>query len=358
MRRIGLVLAVVSFSQMVFGYQMMESNTQKIERLQKNVGDMSHDGEEAGAVLAPASPLVDGEHWGLGLDYLYMDVRIPGGDFAYSNSANTSAVPIYGDVAYAKFDWTSGFRVMAQRYFSYDRWVLEGRFSFLEPQGSNSVTTTLSTGIIPLKGFLVSNTTVTLAKGNEKLNYYDVDVALKKSFFVSNDVSIEPQVGISALWLKHTLTTRYSGGGTLGLDTVTLSDTSDLFGMGPELGLSTGWMLGLGFSLEATGRALLPFGYMNTNYREVHSRIAAQRFQMKKQSHSFLPAFDGGVSFAWGGYVNEKKQFIDVAFGYDFAYFLNASQFIEATDIVTNRFQVVTNSISMQGIKAHVGVSF
>lgn len=345
----------------------LESNTQKIEKIKSEIDELqkqidalkaSVPEQEIGATLAPASPFVDGERWALGLEYIFWETRVEGTEFAYSNSALSPSIPITGSVYSVKPGWTSGLRIFGAKYFEYDRWSLQASFTLLRPNGSEATASALSSARIPLKGVLLSNTYLDTAKASYNLDYYDLEVNLGRDFYVSNALSIRPFFGIETLWFDQSLTTRYSGGETLGLDTVTLIDTSDLWGMGPEIGLTSGWFLGLGFKLLASSRVALPFGYVSSTHNESHSRIAAQRFYMKEQKHQFNPYLQGRIAGAWSGYVNKKKQYIEVSFGYDFSYFFGYNEFIAITDVSANRFQLEDGNVSMQGIGLRLAVSF
>lgn len=345
----------------------LESTTQKVEKLKVEIDDLQKQidalkaqvpEDEKGATLAPASPYVNGERWALGMEYLFWETRVEGTEFAYSNNAPSSAIPINGQVFAVKPGWTSGIRISGAKFFEFDRWSLQSSFTMLRPDGSLGTSSTFGSARIPLRGVLLSNTFLDTAKASYALQYYDLEVNVGKDFYVSNALSFRPSVGVKALWFDQTLTTRYSGGDSLGLDTVSLVDVSDMWGMGPEFGVSSGWFLGLGFKMLASGRVALPFGYVNSTHDEKHSRIPAERFYMKEQKHQFNPMVQGRIAGAWSGYVNKKQQYIEVSFGYDFAYFFDYNEFIEITDVSAQRFQLADGNVSMQGIGLQVAVSF
>jgi|GEM_PF-2596428 len=366
-RNLFLTIAAISAYGVTLEGMPLESNSQKIEKIKCEIDELQQQidslkasvpDEEVGATLAPASPFVDGERWALGLEYIFWETRTEGTEYAYSNSALSTAIPISGNVYSVKPGWTSGVRLFGAKYFAYDRWSLQASFTFLRPNGSSATASALSSARIPLRGVLLSNTYLDVAKASYNLDYYDLEVNLGRDFYVSKALSLRPFFGLESVWFDQTLTTRYSGGDTLGLDTVTLIDTSDLWGMGPEIGLSSGWFLGLGFKITASSRVALPFGYVNSIHNESHSRIAAQRFYMKEQKHQFNPFAQGRIAAAWSGYVNKKKQYIDVSFGYDFTYFFGYNEFITVTDVSAQRFGLDDGNVSMQGIGFRLAVSF
>ncbi|MCH9614551.1 MAG: hypothetical protein SP1CHLAM54_14880 [Chlamydiia bacterium] len=330
----------------------LESNSTKIKKLEERINAL----EEGTSRIA--SPQVDGYGVQLGIEPIYWRAKIEGTEIAYSNQAATTSVPIKGDTIDVNPSWKWGLRVHATKFFQYDGWDLDVNFLFYRPRGSEGTSRSTANGRIPLKSGLITSGLINKATSELSMNYYCLNGELGKHFFVSNHLSLRLFASLQSVWLDIEQDTNYSGGNVLGPHTSEIREKNDFWGMGPRLGVMTKWDFGSGVYFDAMVAPALLYGYYDVRYKEERTLSTLQKINLRDQKHRFAPNVQFKASLGWGGYVNEKKQYIDVGFGYEAQFYFNQNQMLYFYELNPLRYKNYDGDLGMHGVTFRLNVTF
>lgn len=331
----------------------IQSNATKIRNLEERLNAL----EEGTSRIA--SPQVKGYGIQLGIEPLFWKAKVEGLEVGYTNSTASTNPPIKGDTLDVDPKWKWGLRIHGTKFFEFDGWDADVNFMFFRPRGSETSSRSIANGRIPLKSGIVTTGLVNEILSQASLDYYALNCELGKHFFISEHMSLRLFASVQSLWMDVDQDTNYSGGNVLGPHTSEIREKCDFWGMGPRMGLMARWHFGMGVYFDAMIAPALLYGYYNVQYKEERTLSNLDKINLRTQMHRFAPNIQFKAMLGYGGYVNQKQQYLDVALGYEAQFFFNQNQqlyFYETS--AQRRYRSYDGDVGMHGLVIRFNVTF
>lgn len=214
-------------------------------------------------------------------EFLWWRAHIDNLEFA--TDIDTAVNPSIGKGYYyqPKFKYDPGVRVSVGYDFGCQNWDVFFRWTYQDTNASNNRSIDPSVSVLsPLRDFFAPNGLVALtfadsakASWKNRINVFDFEMGY--DYFFSKRFSMRPYMGIKAAWIDMDYHICYTNViatsfviGPFSLGTVDITNESDYWGVGPQLGINGNLYIGWGFSLYGLGSAALLYGQYDTSYRQ------------------------------------------------------------------------------------------
>lgn len=334
-------LAFVGFCSQAVAHSTEERITE-LEQQMLEVGAMTPEGTY-GASFTTASS-VGQTGWYISVEPLYWHAKVGGTEYAYTdkdfNEVNDLFItPIKGRVKDQSFSWEWGVRAGLGRHFDHDNWDVNLNYTWYESNDSDNVSQRLPSAIVGLKS--AEPFPYKSLKSHFDLSYNNVNFELGRNYFMSSKVSVNPHIGVKSTWIDE----RQKVYGDLAdLPTVPAHigvktrEKSIAWGLGPRAGIQVEGSLGDGFSLYGKLSGALLYSYFQSSYKQSVSNVPDNagygQMHFKGKNHLFMPTAQMGLGVNWETSINDKRQHVTLAAGYEVEYFWRANQMLEADDTI------------------------
>lgn len=327
----------------------------RVHELEKKIDMMSTttSSDTFGPKLALARPEPNGKGWFLTFDVLYWQTKVGGVQYASAVSPEVaSPIARSSTPREPEFDWTFAFKAGIGYKFFHDGWDAHFEYTYFRNDASDSYSTTLPTVIEPaipelfgLTGTTVADllggsglsTFATQTSANFRVNFNDINLDLGRDFFVSQNLSLRPSMGLKASWLSFRQNVTLSGGGTayeytvfnliplkekgLGANTIYAEAHQKFVGIGPRASVDTRWHLGNDISFYGDVAGALLFGYFRTDGEATYTGNTANYFTAQDKFHRVIPTVDFELGLIYDKYVMCDTQHFSISLGYETQYF-------------------------------------
>lgn len=271
-------------------------------------------------------------------------VRMSGTQYAYTKNANATeqgSMPALGEVLTPSFhlDWgiTSGLGC----HFEERNWTLNTRFDWLSSTATGSYNVVNNQNVIPINiwrdQFLANlNSDLGVAgygSSNFKVDYFNVNIDLDKTLYIDKNFSLEPHIGLKLSFIYDTVTTTFTGNGSdtslasttrLGSNVLTREQKTNFWGVGPSMGVNSGWNIIGGFSLvfEGTGSILVgkSLAKDNVSYSALSN---SQTTSWSNNLPTLSPTLQALVGLKYEKAFSNDTQKIAVKLGWDNSFYWN-----------------------------------
>jgi hypothetical protein len=235
---------------------------------------------------APSSrpQLKDPSHWVLGVDLLVWKAHADGLVPAIENNnlasgTSTNASNFYNaDFEHLHFKWNTGFRLTAGYNLAHDMWDI--LFDWTHFNAKASLNEEADPDVAPVQTLYplwsaynqnaatISAPTILEVDAKWKLHLNMIDGEIGRRFFAGKWLSVRPNIGLRAAWVRQTFDIDYYGGtfSTAGIEDIDMKN--NFWGIGPRIGINTQWALGCGFSLYGDGALSLLYGRFKISQEE------------------------------------------------------------------------------------------
>jgi len=365
LRNIPLAAAVL-FAGSAFAGMDQESRTSQLEQQMSQVRTETKN-NTYGANTAAGSPQVDGYGVDLSLDVLYWRANVEGTEYTITDNS-TDLIPWTGTMKSISPSWDWGFRVGVGYNFEHDNWdaqlqytYFNNTFSDVSAAGNNDSVTTQRA--VP---WIVSGDTGTTVDNAERASsqfnlwFNNLDLQLGRNYFVSSCLSLRPFIALQTAWMQLKQDTQYTGGTTgtpLANNTIVVNEKSYFWGMGPEFGMSSRWVLGNGISFFGLLQGSLLYGNFDVNYRCYYSPDTTRNnVQINADVHQFVPNARFNLGLRYDTYIENNTQHIAVLLGYDSQYWWSANQMLDFGNQREADYR--DGDVGMQGVTLEVRWDF
>lgn len=280
---------------------------------------------------APARIEVRGS-WDLYLagSYIYWQPSEENLELGISNASSTVALPINGNVVDLNFKYKSGFQATLGLFSDIDNWGAKAEYTWLRGRHSAHSNGPLNGGIIPFWGH-PGNTPSAILSGSSrwKLSLDFLDVTLGRSCYVGTRLTFRPFFGARAAWIDQKYRVTYTPTVESNSVAYEIRDTTTSWGLGPEAGIDTNWLLGYGLRFTGKAETDLLFTRYNLRNKEQNSSNAADLIVDLRQRHLYYlrPHLLLELGLGWGTYLDNHNYHIDLSAGYNFQIFWNQNMF-------------------------------
>lgn len=212
-----------------------------------------------------------------------LDICFGGGTVLRSTVNGTSTTTSKETDVDPSFDWNVGYRVVLGRQFGSNGWEVGASWTDFQGHGHKPID-----------------------HGKWKVELMQLDLTTLYNACINSSVTLQPFIGLRGTSIFQKLfskiITKYviEGAGTA-IDTRTLRDRQQFYGLGPLFGLNVDWDIKYGLGFYATISSSLLYGnyHLHFNDTEVITPPATPR-KMKMKIKKNMSAFDLGIDLALG----------------------------------------------------------
>ena len=369
--KVSIALASLAVTSFAFGASDLHSRVEQLEKQMSEVGTENAFGGY-GAKTASARPTKDNNNWFITADVLYWKADVGGTEYAYTDNNPTLSYPVKGRTKDIDFGLDWGFRAGLGYNFCFDNWDLYAEYTNFHTGDSGSTSGGCNSSVQILRGGLCipnSNLTpanthlpvATRAKSQLDFEFDSIDLTLGRNYFVSKMLSMRPFFGAKTAWLDLEQTTRYCGGSEpdftfcganlrfLGPNTIRVKETSDFWGLGPEMGVNTKWHLAKGFSFFADAVGALLYGFFDVDHSEKFSSNGDARIKLSGNVHKMVPTAQIRAGVAYDIFFDCDRQHFGISFGFDGQYWWRTNQMLKIDDAAPLKYERWSEDTSMHG---------
>lgn len=212
-----------------------------------------------------------------------LDICFGSGTIFQSNVNGTSTTISKERDVDPSFDWNVGYRVVLGRQFGSNGWEVDASWTDFHGHGHKPID-----------------------HGKWKVELKQIDVTVLYNACINSSVTLQPFIGLRGASIFQKLFSRIitevviDGEGTA-IDTRTLRDRQQFYGLGPLFGLNADWDIKHGLSFYAAIDSSLFYGnyHLHFNDTEVVTPPATSR-KIKSKIKKHMSAFDFGIDLALG----------------------------------------------------------
>ena len=366
--KVALALASLAVTSVAFSASDLHSRVEQLEKQMAEVGTENAFGGY-GAHTANARPTKDNNNWYITVDVLYWKAGVGGTEFAYSDNNPTPSYPVKGRTKEIDFSWDWGARVGLGYNFCHDGWDLYAEYTYFSNGSSSSTSGGCNSIVMPLRGGICTagdaanaqTFFASRAKSQFDFDFDSIDLNLGRNYFLSKYLSMRPFFGAKTAWIDLEQVTRYCGGSgnvvfcglpinALGPNTVKINESSDFWGIGPEVGFNGKWHLAKGFSFFADGLGALLYGYFDVDHKEKLSNIGSRRIKLSGNTHKMVPTAQIFAGVSYDIFFDCDRQHFGFRVGYDGQYWWRANQMLKIDDAAPLKYERWSEDVSMHGL--------
>lgn len=261
------------------------------------------------------------------------------------NTASITTNGWQGQAVQQATGYKPGFKVGAGwAAAKHDNWDFASeytRFRSSQTTRSNGQSTDNGTGLVPQVGapsaaLNVITQLYNTASSKWRLGIDLVDTNMGRWGYVGTDFKVRPYIGARGAWIRQYRKAIFVNDGSTGsasgtAGTYTVRDGTHSWGVGPEIGLNTKWMIGEGFRFEGDAQ----FDTLYTQYTKIyHTESGSATLQNPTHTSVHEPKLgtvrnhvDLELGIAWGSYFYNNNFYVDLSASYGFQTFFNQRMF-------------------------------
>lgn len=272
----------------------------------------------------------------------------------FKENATTWAFPGFD------FSWDYGFRVGAGRDLEYDGWDTTLYWNWFRTKATHEIPPGLNTFIQPefFAGFLSgAEPQSVIGTWSLLLNMFDWE--LGRVYWVSNNVSLRPFLGIKGGWIHQSIQTDYYD---LILDFIIPTEHSgheglknNFWGVGPLGGVNTKWKVGdfKSHFFDIFGDFSLATMWGSWSCSDLYKDTLSQSYSViTKNSSLGALMFRGFLGIGWEVDLGANESHFSAKLGYEMQLWLNQLR------ISTFQLQRLHNDLTLQGITLNAQFDF
>ena len=283
-------------------------------------------------------------------------------ELGISNSSATVGLPIDGNVVDMNFKYKSGFKAALGIFSDLDNWDALIEYTWLTGRHSSHSNGPTSGGIIPFWGH-PANVASAIASGKSRwrLNLDFLDLNLGRSCYVGTRLIFRPFFGARGAWIDQKYTVTYTPSDDTDNVPYQIRNTTTSWGVGPEIGLTTSWLLGYGVRLIGKAEGDLLFTRYNLRIKEQKSTPSSTLAVNLRQKHIYYlrPHLDMELGLGWGTYLSNHNYHLDLSATYDFQVLWNQNMFrtfVDSTSV--GKSLAPDGDLFLQGLTANLRFDF
>lgn len=329
----------------------METNASRIEKLEQQIELLQKDLRALSAKQSrpSANPGIMRDEWFAAVEPVYWHQRTNGTAFAYSNTALMTSYPLKGRTKDLHFGWNWGIRVRGGKNIAFDQWDVFASFTYFNNHVSASTRSGQASTLIPLRGSTVVNNGVSHAKSTYDFELCMLDIELGRHYYVSENLSFRPFIGVKNVWIDQAQVIRYTGG-SLGVNSAHVNDYCDFWGIGVQSGVNSKWHLDQNFYLGGLLSGAILYGFFDIEHNEKVTPSSNSSIRLDDNKHRFMPTVQWRLGLGYGTYFNQKEYYLDVGIFYEGIYWWRQNQMIKVYEYMALRYDNVSEDVSMHGL--------
>jgi len=354
----GLVIFLFLISLSVFAEMDIESRVSQLENQMLQVSAKNAMGTY-GATMAPTHTEQKCCMFG---EVLRWCARMGGTEFVFLHHIPPipqNVYPLKGSMQFIKHPFNWGIRGGITCDLGCDTWNAICRYTYFSTKGSKSLSMEINkSDLIPVQVAMVIMRGEDDAKficmqtnSQNELNYYVLDVELKRGSFVGDSLALYPHFGIKAarierdqhtcydsranIWAHFALSNkelgelvmrRIRGEEVVDRSSIYTVDRCCFKGIGLGLGMDSDWHLSAEWSLYGNISGGLLFGHYRLNHHAWWDYKEDDRIELVENRHCLIPSLQMQCGVRFARYNKKYTQYIAFNCGFETNYWWRQSQ--------------------------------
>lgn len=278
-------------------------------------------------------------------DLLVWTAREAGAD-CWAEAFTTEGASTSNELREVHFGWDPGFRVGIGYGAKHDEWDTQASYTWFHTRGKNHVSgepgTVHSTFlgnfyIDNFDGSGITGPAYQSARVNWTIRFNMFDWELGRRFCVSKSLYLRPFVGAKGGWIHQSIHSKWKNPNLSGAQFFNLgieNIKNDFWGIGPEAGINTKWMLvsreSQFFSLFGDFSGALMWGHWS--FSDLFKNTIDQKVKVNLQNiNSGASMFRALMGFEWDAHFNDETCCLSTKLGYEMQFWLDQLQFYSFT---------------------------
>lgn len=292
--------------------------------------------------------------------YLFWQPQEENLELGILNETNTYSLSIDGRVIDMHFLYKSGLQAGLGIYFDRDNWDTYFEYTWLTGSHHCSATAPANGRIIPFWGHPGNASgMISSAKGRWNLEINAIDGQLARSYYVGTKLTFRPFLALRALWLNQKYTAVYYQPLDLPYH---VRNSSRSWGIGPEVGITSHWLLGWGVRVIGSAEADILFTRYNLHVTEEDSLDPSRDFVVdlhQRQLKYLRPHTCLDLGLGWGTYFNNHNYHFDMNATYGFQVFWSQNMFRNfVDDSAQGKSSLPNGDLYVQGLTGELRFDF
>ncbi|MGD2169393.1 MAG: Lpg1974 family pore-forming outer membrane protein [Chlamydiota bacterium] len=324
-----------------------------------SINAISQEKAQNGIYNAPAQVKVTNA-WKLFVQgsFIYWQAREEGLEIALENPTNSTLLPsVSSSLLTTCFKYKPGFKVALGYRYKFDQMV--GKIEYTRVYQTTrfkAAANTVSDGSLrPI--WLNSSNTAQASSVNSKwkLHLDILDGSFSSKYMVGRWLNFKPFFGVRAAWIDQKLKANYF----ITSFFVKSSSKSNSWGIGPNVGINSDWILGLGlYGIGNASVSLLYTRYRVSHYEKSIANPDETRISASEKIDTLRPNVELNLGFGWGNYIINKKSHIDFRASYDFLVFFYQNMMRNQLDTYSNQLTNSSNNLYLHGLTVKAQFDF
>ena len=255
------------------------------------------------------------------------------------------AIDFKGDIKKISAEWDFGVRLGLGYRFPYDKWDLEGAWTYYHTDQHNSI----SGNLLPLWAHPDTAATNLASFARAKWNFHFnlADLELTRSFWVGRHLSFSPFFGLRGAWIDQNLNIEYDYQ-TTPFSEGNIHTECDFSGGGVRSGVGTRYTFDSPWSLYGLGSVALLYGKFHCNFKEkLDDNLIALSKDHFNQGVTNLQILLG---LRWDEFFWKRRLHVGLTFGWEYNIWLSVNQFNRwATQLNTGTLHQQNGNLTLMG---------
>ena len=363
-KKVSVTALALALSASAFAGPDLDTRVHDLEKQMKQVRTETAS-QTYGANTATARPNVHGYGFFLTFDILYWQTKVGGTEYALTDQDTLGVMPVSGKYRGIDFKWDWAFRAGIGYNFLHGEWDLYADYTYYKNNTCSMVTGELNGSVIPQRGSRQAAgggsqfNSVNKATSEYKFEFDRIDLELGRNYYISRDLSFRPHFGLVTAWINQKQLTRYTGGPTIGVNTVHVKDRNDFWGIGPRTGVNSKWHFTDGFSIMGNVSGALVYGNFGVRHKNwLSSDPVTHQVNVSANMHRFTPTASLQLGLAYDRYIYNDKQHIGISLSWDTQYWWRMNQMLNCIEDQPLKYIRQSDDISIQGITLNLRLDF
>ena len=289
-----------------------------------------------GAKTASARPQIHSNRLFVKTDAFMWKAYFGGSDYAAADTTPTSTI-LTGDIKRADFRWRWGFRAELGYHLPHDIWDVLANYTWFHDRSDKSVSGA-GGRIIPLLPEYTLFGINSNASIRWNLRFQNLDLDLRRCYFLSRGFSLSPFFGLRNTWIDHDYSAHYTNptGAPLYID---VRGKQDFFGIGPVAGLGSEWHIGSQWWFFGTFAGAILAGDYDITSRVLNAGTIYKNLTANTQRMS--PTLSGALGLGWHMNFNCDRNNVALRLFYEAQYWWKQNLTIDYASEANTPYQVI-----------------
>ena len=290
-----------------------------------------------GAKVASARPQIHSYRLFVKTDAFLWKAFFGGSDFAITDTTLSPTV-LTGDTKRADFRWRWGFRTEVGYHLPHDCWDFLANYTWFHDHSTKYVASPAGGTIVPILPPFTSFGADARANIHWTLRFQNLDIDLRRPYFLNRSFSIAPCFGLRNSWIDHEYSAHYLNPTGTPI-TTDIRCEQDFYGIGPVAGLGSEWHVGCQWWFFGAFSGAVLAGNYDIKSRVVNAGTVLKNLTADTERMS--PTLSGNLGLGWHMNFNHDHNNVAVRLYYEAQYWWKQNLTIDYASNTLTPYEVV-----------------